>query len=68
MFDSGVRMHRSWIYDLVLISPEAVSVIASKPFTSRRLYQALSLQDVEEFLTDPEAYYRNKEHHGLDGM
>jgi rubrerythrin len=29
---------------------------------------ALSLQDVEEFLTDPEAYYRNKEHHGLDGM
>ncbi len=29
---------------------------------------ALSLQEAEEFLTDPEAYYRNKEHHGLDGM
>ncbi len=47
MFDSGVRMHRSWIYDLVLISPETVSVIGSKSFTSRRLYRALSLQDVE---------------------
>lgn len=47
MFDSGVRMHRSWIYDLVLISPETVSVIGSKSFTSRRLYQALSLEEIE---------------------
>ncbi len=47
MFDSGVRMHRSWVFDLVLISPETVSVIGSKSFTSRRLYQALSLEDVE---------------------
>ncbi len=29
---------------------------------------ALSLQEAEEFLTDPEGYYRTKEHHGLDGM
>ena len=36
MFDSGVRIHRSWIYDLVLISPETVSVIGSRSFTSRR--------------------------------
>lgn len=27
----------------------------------------LSLKDVEEFLTDPESYYRRREHHGLDG-
>jgi rubrerythrin len=27
----------------------------------------LSLKDVEEFLTDPESYYRRMEHHGLDG-
>jgi rubrerythrin len=27
----------------------------------------LSLKDVEEFLTDPESYYRRTEHHGLDG-
>lgn len=27
----------------------------------------LSLKDAEEFLTDPESYYRKKEHHGLDG-
>jgi putative ABC transport system permease protein len=47
MFESGVRMHKSWIYDLVLISPETVSLIGSKSFTSRRLYQALSLQSVE---------------------
>jgi len=46
MFDSGVRMHRHWVYDLVLISPETVSVIGSKSFTSRRLYQALSLEEV----------------------
>lgn len=47
MFESGVRMHKSWIYDLVLISPETVSAIGSKSFTSRRLYQALSLPEVE---------------------
>jgi putative ABC transport system permease protein len=47
MFDSGVRMHRSWVYDLVLISPETVSLIGSKSFTSRRLYQALAVDDVE---------------------
>jgi rubrerythrin len=29
---------------------------------------ALSLQEAEEFLTDPEGYYRTKERHGLDGM
>lgn len=46
MFDSGVRMHRHWVYDLALISPETVSVIGSKSFTSRRLYQALALQEV----------------------
>lgn len=46
MFDSGVRMHRHWVYDLVLISPETVSVIGSKSFTSRRLYQALALEEV----------------------
>ena len=27
----------------------------------------LSLKDAEEFMTDPEAWYRKKEHHGLDG-
>jgi rubrerythrin len=27
----------------------------------------LSLKDVEEFLTDPESYFRRREHHGLDG-
>lgn len=27
----------------------------------------LSLQDAEEFLTDPESWYRKKEHHVLDG-
>ena len=47
MFDSGVRMHRSWNYDLAIISPETVSLIGSKSFTSRRLYQALSHADVE---------------------
>jgi heterocyst specific transport system permease protein len=46
MFDSGVKMHRNWVYDLVLISPETVSAIGTKSFTSRRLYQALSVTDV----------------------
>ncbi len=46
MFDSGVRLHRHWVYDLVLVSPETVSVIGSKSFTSRRLYQALAAAGV----------------------
>lgn len=28
---------------------------------------ALSLQEAEEFFSDPESYYRRMEHHGLDG-
>ena len=28
---------------------------------------ALSLQEAEEFLTDPESYYRRVEHHSMDG-
>jgi rubrerythrin len=27
----------------------------------------LTLKDTEEYLTDPESWYRNKEHHTLDG-
>ena len=47
MFDSGVRLQRQWIYDLALLSPESVSIIGSKPFTQRRMYQALALEEVE---------------------
>jgi putative ABC transport system permease protein len=47
MFDSGVRLHREWVYDLVLVSPESVSVIGTKPFTQRRMYQALAFEEVE---------------------
>jgi len=28
----------------------------------------LSLKDTEEYLTDPESWYRKAEHHGLDGV
>ena len=47
LFQSAVGMHSSLHGDIVLISPRSVALIAMRPFTERRLYQALAVDGVE---------------------
>jgi putative ABC transport system permease protein len=47
MFDSAVRFHRNWIYDIALVSPEAATLIKPHSFTRRRLHQARAVEGVE---------------------
>lgn len=46
LFESAVGMHSSLQGEIVLISPRSVALIAMKPFTERRLYQALNVEGV----------------------
>ncbi|MGH2416347.1 MAG: ABC transporter permease DevC, partial [Microcystaceae cyanobacterium] len=47
LFDSATLIHRKLLADLVLISPNSEALSAMKPFSRRRLYQTLSLKQVE---------------------
>ncbi len=47
LFESAVGMHSSLQGEIVLISPRSVALIAMKPFTERRLYQAAAVDGVE---------------------
>lgn len=46
LFDSSVRYHKAFRFDLALISPKTQFIVQPAVFSRRRLYQALSLPDV----------------------
>lgn len=46
LFESAVRFHERFDYDIALFSPNSVFIVRPQPFSIRRLYQALSLQEV----------------------
>ncbi len=46
MFASAVRYHEGLRYDIALISPESAFIVATRPFTDRRLYQSRSVPGV----------------------
>ncbi len=46
MFGSAVRYHEAFRYDIALISPETAFVVAPRPFSERRLYQAQAIPGV----------------------
>jgi putative ABC transport system permease protein len=63
MLDTSLRYHELGVYDIALISPATTSLIQARPFTSRRLYQALAVKGVasvhpvyaqQSFWNDPE--------------
>ncbi|MFN2425289.1 MAG: ABC transporter permease DevC [Candidatus Binatia bacterium] len=47
LFDSAVRYHERFDYDIVLFSPDSVFIVRPQPFSIRRLYQAMGLAEVE---------------------
>jgi len=47
LFDSAVRLHRTFQGDIFLISPQSTALIAMRSFSQRRLYQALGYAGVE---------------------
>jgi len=47
LFDSAVRFHERFDYDIALFSTESVFIVRPRPFSIRRLYQALGDEAVE---------------------
>ncbi|NKB38432.1 MAG: FtsX-like permease family protein [Gammaproteobacteria bacterium] len=47
LFDSAVRFHERFNYDIALFSPNSVFIVRPESFSIRRVYQSLSDPDVE---------------------
>jgi len=46
LFDSAVRWHQAFVYDVAIFSRESQFIVRPEPFSSRRLYQALAVEGV----------------------
>ena len=46
LFESTLRFHERFRYDIALFSPDSVFIVRPAPFSIRRLYQALGLPEV----------------------
>ncbi len=47
LFESAVRFHERFDYDIALFSPDSVFIVRPQPFSIRRLYQALGFEAVD---------------------
>ena len=47
LFESAVRFHERFRYDIALFSPDSVFIVRPQPFSIRRLYQTLAVEEVE---------------------
>lgn len=47
LFESAVRYHERFEYDIALFSPNSVFIVRPQAFSIRRIYQALALEEVE---------------------
>ncbi|MDX1571976.1 MAG: ABC transporter permease DevC [Xanthomonadales bacterium] len=50
LFESAVRFHERFNYDIALFSPDSVFIVRPQPFSIRRLYQTLALEEVAEVM------------------
>ncbi len=48
LFESTLRFHERFHYDIALFSPDSVFIVRPAPFSIRRLYQALGLAEVAD--------------------
>jgi len=48
LFESTLRFHERFRYDIALFSPDSVFIVRPAPFSIRRLYQALGVAEVAE--------------------
>jgi putative ABC transport system permease protein len=47
LFESAVRFHEKFDYDIALFSPDSVFIVRPQPFSIRRLYQTIGFDAVE---------------------
>ena len=47
LFESAVRFHERFDYDIALFSPDSVFIVRPQSFSIRRLYQSLGFEGVE---------------------
>jgi putative ABC transport system permease protein len=47
LFESSVRIHSAFVYDLALVNPRTDYVLRPESFSRRRLYQALGFDGIE---------------------
>ena len=47
LFESAVRFHERFDYDIALFSPDSVFIVRPQPFSIRRLYQSLGFDSVD---------------------
>jgi putative ABC transport system permease protein len=47
LFESAVRFHERFNYDIALFSTDSIFIVRPQPFSIRRLYQTLGDEDVE---------------------
>jgi putative ABC transport system permease protein len=48
LFESTLRFHERFRYDIALFSPDSVFIVRPAPFSIRRLYQALGVPEVAD--------------------
>jgi len=48
LFESTLRFHERFQYDIALFSPDSVFIVRPASFSIRRLYQALGFEEVED--------------------
>ncbi len=48
LFESAVRFHERFRYDVALFSPDSVFIVRPQPFSIRRLYQTLAVDEVTD--------------------
>ena len=50
LFESTLRFHERFRYDIALFSPDSVFIVRPAAFSIRRLYQALGREEVAEIV------------------
>lgn len=70
LFDSAVRYHERLHYDIALFSIESSYIAMSRPFSSRRLYQALGVEGVEAVtpVYIQRAFWKNPYNHDIRNL
>jgi len=66
MYESAVRYHRTFRFELAMLSPKTPFIGFPKQFTRRRLYQALGARGVRDVtpVYIAQGYWRNPWEHG----
>jgi putative ABC transport system permease protein len=68
LFESAVRFHERFDYDIALFSPDSVFIVRPQPFSIRRLYQTLGFDAVQEVTPVYIGFHPDHPLLGIDGF